>query len=138
MRVQHCHEGLQFTGAETRFKTLDRLRRERNFRHKDYGALSVFQRMGDGLEVDFGFSGAGDAVEEERAAGILPAGLIFAGGPQKCRRDAVGMLLKIYSNLKTSFSQPIAAWVQSRFYRIFSNIAAEFFVLRLTANQVIK
>ena len=65
MRMQNRDERLQFAGTEPRLEPLDGLRRERNFRHEHDGALALFQRVREGLEINFGFAGAGDAVEKK-------------------------------------------------------------------------
>ena len=63
--VQDGDEGFEFAGAEAGFETLDGLGREGDFGNKDDRAFAGFQRVRDGLEVDFGFAAAGHAVEEE-------------------------------------------------------------------------
>ena len=65
MAVQHRHQRLQRAGAEPRLEALDGLRRERDFRHEHDRALALFQRVGDGLQINLGLAAAGDAVEEE-------------------------------------------------------------------------
>ena len=65
MAVQHRHQGLQRAGAEPRLEALDGLRRERDFRHEDNGALALLQGVGDGLQIDLRLAAAGDAVEQE-------------------------------------------------------------------------
>ncbi len=65
MAVQDGDERLQFAGTEPCFESLDRLRRERNFRHEHNRALALFERVGKGLEVDLRLAGAGDAVEKK-------------------------------------------------------------------------
>ena len=65
MRVQDRHERLQFAGTEPCFESLDRLRRERNFRHEHNCALALFERVGKGLEIDLGLAAAGDTVEQK-------------------------------------------------------------------------
>jgi len=47
---------LQFAGTETGFEALDGLRCEGNFRDEDDGAFALFEGVGDGLEIDFGFA----------------------------------------------------------------------------------
>src|ERR1022692_1996823 len=66
MAVQHGHERLQFSGAESRLESLDRLRRERYFRHEDDRAFAFFERVGDGLQINLRLAAAGDAVEQKR------------------------------------------------------------------------
>ena len=63
--MQHRHERLQFAGTEPGLESLDGLRRERNFRHEHDRALALFERMGEGLEIDFRFARTGDAVKQE-------------------------------------------------------------------------
>ena len=46
MAVQDGDERLQFAGTEPCFESLDRLRRERNFRHEHNRALALFERVG--------------------------------------------------------------------------------------------
>ena len=63
MAVQHRDQRLQRAGTEPRLEALDRLRRERDLRHEDDRALALFQRVGDGLQIDLRLAAAGDAVE---------------------------------------------------------------------------
>ncbi len=63
--VQHSDECLEFAGAEPRFESFDGLRRERNLRHKHNRSLALFERVCDGLQVNFGFARTGDAVKKE-------------------------------------------------------------------------
>src|ERR1039458_4105839 len=101
MAVQDGDERLQFAGTEPCFESLDRLRRERNFRHEHDGALALFECVGKGLEVDLRLAGAGDTVQKERAAGILPADLIS--------RSAAKDGFKVETSFpqpKTSFGEP--------------------------------
>ena len=58
-------ERLQFAGTEPRLESLDGLRRERNFRHEHDRALALFQRVREGLEIDFRLAAAGDAMEQK-------------------------------------------------------------------------
>ena len=58
MRVQNRDECLELAGTEARLESFDGLRRERDFRHEDDGALALFERVGKGLQVNFGFAGA--------------------------------------------------------------------------------
>src|SRR4030095_2655967 len=55
---------------EARLESLYRLRGERDFRDEHNGTFTLFERVGDGLEVDFGFAAAGDAVKEEYVAAL--------------------------------------------------------------------
>ena len=65
MRMQHRYERLQFAGAEPRLEPLNRLRRQRNFRHEDDGALALLERVGQRLKINLGLAGAGDAVQKK-------------------------------------------------------------------------
>ncbi len=65
MAVQHCHQRLQRAGTEPRLESLDGLRRERDLRDEDNCALALFQRMGDGLQINLRLAAAGNAVEEK-------------------------------------------------------------------------
>jgi hypothetical protein len=56
MRMQHRYQRLQFPGTKPRLEPLDGLRCQRNFRHEHNGAFALLQRVGDGLEIDFGFA----------------------------------------------------------------------------------
>ena len=53
--------------AEARGETVEKLRRERDFRHQDQGLAAFAQRRGDSLEIDFGLARAGDAFEQVTA-----------------------------------------------------------------------
>ena len=64
MAVQNRDERLKLAGTEPRLESLDGLRRERNFRHEHNGAFALLQRMFDGLEINLGLAGTGDAVEK--------------------------------------------------------------------------
>ena len=100
MAVQDGDERLQRTGAKAGLEPFDRLRCERDFRHQYDGALALLERVGDGLQIDLRLAAAGDAVEEERAAGVPPAGSAARGGSRRlmernagfralhCRQDA--------------------------------------------------
>ncbi len=46
-------------------KRFEELRGERDFRHQDQCLTPVADVVGDGLEIDFGLAGAGDAVDQE-------------------------------------------------------------------------
>jgi hypothetical protein len=69
-------------------------------------ALALVERVGDGLEINLGLAAAGDAVEEEGAAGIRPAGIAGClaaccsiGAFHFCRRDAGSTLIHRVDNL---------------------------------------
>ena len=47
-------------------EAIEELRGERDFRHQDQRLLAAPDRFGDGLEIDFGLAGAGDAVDQRR------------------------------------------------------------------------
>src|ERR1039458_1633280 len=126
MAVQDGDERLQFAGTEPCFESLDRLRRERNFRHEHNRALALFERVRDGLQVNFGFAGTGDAVQKERAAGILPADLIS--------RSAAKDGFKV----ETSFPQPKTSFVEPCFCRIFPDVTAILLVLRRAAHEMVE
>ena len=57
---------------ETALEALDRLRRQRNFRHQHQSRLAAVQGEGDRLEIDLGFAAAGHPMQEDR--------LLFGGG----------------------------------------------------------
>ena len=61
--MQDCDHVLRF--RETAFETLDRLRRERNFRDEHDGSLAPRQRELDRLQINFRFSAPGHAVQQE-------------------------------------------------------------------------
>ena len=63
--MQHRDQRLQFARTEPRLEPLDRLRRQRNFRHQHNRALALFQRVRDGLQINFRLAAAGDAVEKK-------------------------------------------------------------------------
>ena len=54
--MQHGDERLEFAGTESRLESLDGLRRERNLRHEHDGALALFERVGEGLQINLGFA----------------------------------------------------------------------------------
>ena len=68
MAVQDGDERLQRPRAKASFEALDSLGRERDFGDEDDGALALFESVGNGLKVNFGFAAAGDSVEEEGAS----------------------------------------------------------------------
>ena len=89
MAVQHGDERLQRAGAEARLEPLDGLRRERDFRHEHDGALALFERVGDGLQINLGLAAAGDAVQEKGADGVLPGSRVSrVKRRRRTRRDA--------------------------------------------------
>ena len=65
MAVQHGHQRLQRAGTEAGLEPLDRLRRQRDFRHQHNRALALLQGVGDGLQINFRLAAAGHAVQEE-------------------------------------------------------------------------
>lgn len=68
-----------FAVGEARFEAFDGLRGEGDFGDEDEGGLILGENVGDGLEVEFGFAGAGDAVEED--------GFSFVGGGVEVEED---------------------------------------------------
>ena len=72
--VQDGDQGPQPALGEARFESLDRLRRERDFRDQDNRAFALLQGVGEGLQIDFGLAAAGDAVEEEDGSGARGEG----------------------------------------------------------------
>ena len=113
MRVQDRHERLQFPGTEPRLETLDRLRRQRNFRHQHDGAFPLLQRVRDGLQINFGLAGAGNAVKQKCAAGlVLPPGFPVdeRAGDRGLRLAARAIAALIYRNRRLARrSKPAAA-----------------------------
>ena len=82
--------------AESRGETVEKLPRQRNFRHQDQSLSAGAQSLGDGLEIDFRLAGAGDAFEQDRfemaSRDGLPEGLrglILRGG--KVRGAEIGI-----------------------------------------------
>ena len=67
MAVQHGDKCLKLAGTEARLEPLDRLRCQGNLRHQHDGSPALLKRAGDGLQINLGLAGAGDAVEEEGA-----------------------------------------------------------------------
>ena len=51
MTVQHSHQCLERPCAKTRLETLNRLRRERNFRHQHNRPFPLLQRMRNRLQI---------------------------------------------------------------------------------------
>ena len=85
MRMQNRHERLQFAGTEPRLEPLDRLRRQRNFRHEHNRAFALLQRVREGLQINFRFAGAGDAVQQKGCeVGGLAAGWMALTRPSSC------------------------------------------------------
>ena len=54
--------------AEARLEARDGLRRERDLRHEHDHAAPALERVRAGAQVDLGLAGAGDAVQQVRAA----------------------------------------------------------------------
>ena len=75
VRVQH--RDLVPRRSEARLEALDRLRRERDFRHEQNRAEPAFEHALDGLEVDLRLSAAGHTVEQDwfRNMSRLPGGI---------------------------------------------------------------
>ena len=69
MAVQHGDA--DFLPEETRAEMLDRLRRERDFRHEDERAFAKGQHLRDGLQINLRLAAAGDAVEQHHARFLL-------------------------------------------------------------------
>jgi len=67
--VEDGDEGLMGAAAEAGFEAFDGLGGEGDFGDENDGALAAGEGVGDGLEVNFGFAAAGDAVEEEGFGG---------------------------------------------------------------------
>ena len=65
MAVQHCNCILHV--SKTALETLDCLRRERNLRDENNCGAPVIERGPDRLQINFRFSRAGHAVEQNRA-----------------------------------------------------------------------
>src|SRR6266446_8472065 len=65
MAVQDRDRVLRF--GEATFETLDRLRRERNFRDEHNRAATARERRGNCLQINFGLAAAGHAVQQNRA-----------------------------------------------------------------------
>ena len=63
--MQHRDERLKRSRAEAGLKAFDGLGRERNFRNQNNRTLSLLEGVSDGLQVDFGFTGACDAFEQK-------------------------------------------------------------------------
>jgi hypothetical protein len=70
-RVEHGH-----VVAKARAEAAHGLRRERDLWHEDQGAFARGKRALDGLEVDLGLAGTGDAVHENHVSRRAGAGLV--------------------------------------------------------------
>src|SRR5262249_34051032 len=57
--VQDRDQCFKSTRAEPRLKTFNRLRRERDFRHKNDSAFTLLQRMSDSLQINLRLAAAG-------------------------------------------------------------------------------
>ena len=68
MAVQNGYDVVHFD--EATLETLDGLGRKRNFRHKHDRATAAFERNANGLQINFGFPAAGDAVQQNRFGGL--------------------------------------------------------------------
>ena len=66
--------------TETFFKTVQPLRRQGNFRHHNQHLAAVFQRLGHGLEINFGFAGTGNAVQQRNRKSAADFGNQPGGG----------------------------------------------------------
>ncbi len=64
MTVQHGDRVLHI--GKPALEPFDRLRREGNFRDENDGSAPAIQRGADRLQINFRFTGAGDAVEQNR------------------------------------------------------------------------
>jgi hypothetical protein len=64
MTVQHCDSVLHV--GKPAFETFHRLWREGNFRDKNDCGASATERATDRLQINFRFSGTGDAVKQNR------------------------------------------------------------------------
>ena len=51
--------------AEARGESVEKLRRERDFRHQDQSLATLAQSLGDRLEIDLGLAGAGHAFKQD-------------------------------------------------------------------------
>ena len=70
MTVQHGDQRLRWPVAETRLEPLNRLGRQRNFRHEHDGSLPLAKCMRDRLQVDLCLAAAGHAVQQKQAVGL--------------------------------------------------------------------
>ena len=66
------------TNAKTLAKPIEELRGQRDFRHQDQSLPITPDIFGHGLEIDFGFARACDAIEQRDS---VPA--LFNRGPQR-------------------------------------------------------
>ena len=65
MAVQHRDQGPQRPGAEPGLEPLHRLRCQRDFRHQHNGAFSLLERMGERLQINFGFPAPRNSMQEK-------------------------------------------------------------------------
>ena len=65
MRMQDGDKRLQFSRTEPRLEPLHRLRRQRNFRHEHDRALTLLQRVRDGLQIHLRLARTRDAMQKE-------------------------------------------------------------------------
>ena len=70
---------LQRPDSKTFGKTVEKLSGQRDLRHQDQCLLAASQNFGDSLKIDFGFAGAGDAVEEADGECIGVDGGVYVG-----------------------------------------------------------
>src|SRR5260370_30666534 len=81
MAVPNGDQCLQGARAEARFKTLNGLGCQGYFGHEPDRAFALLERMGNGLEINFSFAAAGNAVQEKSSGWSLFAiGLLFHSG----------------------------------------------------------
>ena len=74
--------------AEARGETVERLRGERDLRHQDQRLALAPDVLRHRLEINFGFSGAGDAVEQRhRIAALVDSGAQRVGGGKLTERE---------------------------------------------------
>ncbi len=78
--VEDSDQGFQAARSEARLEAFDRLRRERNLGHEHDRAFALLEGVCDGLEIDFGFAAAGDAVDEKGAGGRGSGGALGCWG----------------------------------------------------------
>jgi hypothetical protein len=77
--------------TETRGKAVEKLRGQRNLRHQDQALPTAPDRVRHGLEIDFGLSRTGDAVEQCDRIAALRHGVLQSGrggtlvGGEVCR-----------------------------------------------------
>ena len=68
--VQHGDQCLLRPVAEPRLEPLNRLWRQRNFRHEHDGSLPLVKCMRDRLQVHLRLAAAGHAVQQKQAVGL--------------------------------------------------------------------